>query len=317
MLYRYSHAKMTMTDITANIKLQALIKERKPLAAENTRKSYASILKSLFYRHHAKEEPLNLEWFKNQEIIMNDIKNGTLTKRPILTAIIAITENDENTEYKKYLMELSAVQKTTDDSQTMNEKQEENWLSFDEVKAIYKTIADEAKPLLKSEKKLDKKEYELCLDFIILSLTSGIYMDPRRSLDWTEMKTKNYDPENDNYVDLDNRVFVFNKYKTAKQYGEQKINIPSKLAKHLRRWIRHSTQDYLLTTYTNFRISVSRLTHIINKIFGKHISTSMLRHIYLTNVYKDVPSIKEMNQMAKAMGHTTTMALQYVKKPKN
>lgn len=142
-------------------------------------------------------------------------------------------------------------------------------------------------------------------------------MNPRRSLDWTEMKTKNYDPETDNYIDFENRQFVFNKYKTSKKYGEQKTAIPSKLMKTINRWVRHNpNNEYLLTAYSRTRVSVSRLTQLINKIFGKNISTSMLRHIFLTDLYQDVPSIREMNQTADAMGHTREMALQYVKKAK-
>jgi SAM-dependent methyltransferase len=162
----------------------------------------------------------------------------------------------------------------------------------------------------------NKQQYETCLNFVLLSLTTGILLKPRRSLDWTEMKVKNYDTETDNYIDFENNKFVFNKYKTAKTYGEQSIEIPSKLARILRRWVRHTDKEYLLSTFTNPRVCVSRLTQLHNKIFGKNISTSMLRHIFLTNLYEDTPSIAEMNQTATEMAHTPAVALQYVKKSK-
>lgn len=313
MLYRYPHAKMK-TDITANLKLQALIKERKPLIADSTKRAYASLLKSLFYRHNDKETHIDFEWYKNTDIILADIKEKpNASQKPILSAIIAIT--DDHKIYSDYLMSLAEEQKKIDDSQVMNDKQEENWEDFSNVKVIFKKLKEDSKPLLKSKKILDKKQFETCLNYIILALTSGAIINPRRSLDWTEMKTRNYDPENDNYIDFENERFVFNKYKTVKKYGEQIVDIPSKLMKTLRRWTRHINSDYLLITPKGTRVSTSRLTQLINMIFGKNISTSMLRHIFLTDLYEDAPSILEMQQTADAMGHSREMAMQYVKKP--
>ena len=40
----------------------------------------------------------------------------------------------------------------------------------------------------------------------------------------------------------------------------------------------------------------------------------MLRHIYLTNVYKDVPKINQMQDLANEMGHSVSTALEYVKR---
>jgi hypothetical protein len=40
----------------------------------------------------------------------------------------------------------------------------------------------------------------------------------------------------------------------------------------------------------------------------------MLRHIYLTDKYKDVPALAEMEKTAENMGHELSMALKYVKK---
>jgi hypothetical protein len=39
----------------------------------------------------------------------------------------------------------------------------------------------------------------------------------------------------------------------------------------------------------------------------------MLRHIYLSNIYKDMPALKKMEQTAEQMGHSLNQALEYVK----
>ena len=40
----------------------------------------------------------------------------------------------------------------------------------------------------------------------------------------------------------------------------------------------------------------------------------MLRHIYLTNVYKNVPKINQMQDLANEMGHSVSTALEYIKR---
>lgn len=49
--------------------------------------------------------------------------------------------------------------------------------------------------------------------------------------------------------------------------------------------------------------SVNSITRILNKVFGKKVGSSMLRHIYLSSKYGNVS--KEMKEDAKIMGHST------------
>ena len=51
------------------------------------------------------------------------------------------------------------------------------------------------------------------------------------------------------------------------------------------------------------------------RAFGKNISVDALRSIYLSNKYKDVPAMLDMEATATAMGHSVGTALtDYVKK---
>jgi hypothetical protein len=52
----------------------------------------------------------------------------------------------------------------------------------------------------------------------------------------------------------------------------------------------------------------------LNKIFGKKVSCNILRHSFLTEKYKDIPAIKQMQETANDMGHSINEALMYVKK---
>jgi integrase len=56
------------------------------------------------------------------------------------------------------------------------------------------------------------------------------------------------------------------------------------------------------------------ITLRLNRIFKKAISTSMLRHIWTTDKYKDMPALKAMQENAEAMGHSLEQHLEYIKK---
>ena len=53
---------------------------------------------------------------------------------------------------------------------------------------------------------------------------------------------------------------------------------------------------------------------MLNKIFGKEVSVNMLRHVYLSNYYKGMPKLSNMEELAFSMGHNVQTALEnYVK----
>ena len=103
-------------------------------------------------------------------------------------------------------------------------------------------------------------------------------------------------------------------YKTAKDYGMQIVDAPKELNVILKKWVKINTNDYMLYSTNGNKLTSPQITRILNKVFGKNVSTSMLRHIYLTNVYKDLPAINKMQQLANNMGHSISTAMEYIKK---
>ena len=72
--------------------------------------------------------------------------------------------------------------------------------------------------------------------------------------------------------------------------------------------------DYVLISSNNKPLSSSQITKRLNKIFGKEVSVNMLRHMYLTNYYRDMPKLTDMEKLAESMGHNVKTALEnYVK----
>ena len=103
----------------------------------------------------------------------------------------------------------------------------------------------------------------------------------------TDKKAKNYLVINKN-----NMFMVLNKYKTAKKYEENKIDIPKDLEKILRFWIRVNGMGILFKSSTGKELSRNALSQLLikntKKYMGKSISTTMLRKIYLSSKYGEV-----------------------------
>jgi hypothetical protein len=151
--------------------------------------------------------------------------------------------------------------------------------------------------------------------YVLLSCL--LLIAPRRSLDYTEFKIRSVDETKDNFMKVEKRKpsFVFNQYKTARKNGQDTVEIPAKLHKIVKRWTELNPHDYLLmNTKQSNKISPTQVTQFLHCFFGKPLSTSMLRHIFLMDKYKDMPSLENMKQTAENMGHDLGTALTYVLK---
>jgi integrase len=188
--------------------------------------------------------------------------------------------------------------------QMMSVKQKEHRISFEEVKNKVNDLLN----MLKTNPSLNS--YEL---FLIAAFSSGVYAPPRRS-EFAFVKIKNFDRKTDNY--LEKNKIVFNSYKTAKKYGSQIYEVPSPLIPIVKKYLKLNKTDYLFPK----RGGDACMTNVdynrtLQKIFGKTISVDNLRSIYLSEKYKNIPSLVDMEATATAMGHSIQTGLtDYVKK---
>lgn len=93
-------------------------------------------------------------------------------------------------------------------------------------------------------------------------------------------------------------------------YGLAKVDVPKELDTILKKWLKINPSDYVLISSNNKPLSSSQITKMLNKIFGKDVSVNMLRHIYLTNYYKGMPKLSNMEELASSMGHNVQTALE-------
>ena len=128
-----------------------------------------------------------------------------------------------------------------------------------------------------------------------------------------------------NYMIIHSRnkkTFIFSNYKTRKQHGIQRITVPKDLNSIINLWLCFNKTEYLLTDRTGSKkMTENGLTRFLQKTFqetGKKISSTMKRHIFLTEKYGNETSIKEKQKTALNMGHSVdTQQGTYVKKKEN
>jgi hypothetical protein len=269
----------------------------------------------------------NLSFLKKTEEVMKKLATyADSTQKTLLASITSVLslEKDKSGYKKTYkfyhdqMMDKAKTAKVEGGSTVANEKQTENWLTWEEVLNKLTELKEKVNAFA-GEKKLSETHYNTLLSYIILSLYTAV--PPRRNQDYLCMvvatKKKGFTEDKDtNYLMLTKKVpteFVFNKYKTAKTYGRQVVPIPAGLGEALGIYLKRipkNSATTLLVGYDGTSITQpNAITRILNKTFGKKIGSSMLRHIYLSSKY----DINEMTTDATQMGHSLEEQKQYMK----
>jgi hypothetical protein len=225
------------------------------------------------------------------------------TQKSILTAIASVLKCvKEDKLYQKYLAKLMAMPQQTPN--VKSEAQADNWMDWKSVEALRESL------------RAKLGTWESRLKYMVLCLYTQT--QPRRNMDYLLMNvvrkhTENL-PSTHNYLSLDDEAFVFNTYKTAKQYGKQVIPIPAELKETIVEYLAHHplrTQDNyaFLVNASGTRFQTSgAITRMLNSVFHKKVGASMLRHIYLSSKY-DLPAMKED---AENMAHSLNQQRDYI-----
>jgi hypothetical protein len=174
------------------------------------------------------------------------------------------------------------------------EKQIANWISWDEVMDIH----------AKMKAELPKKPDENNVDYLILSLFT--LQPPRRAKDYYLMKVVpayHEDlPKDFNYLDWKAQKFYFNNYKCKGAYGQQIIDVSPDLMQVLKQYFKSKKDTFFLLFKQRPQNDITR---ILNKIFQKNVSVSMLRNIYLTSRYADQKT--QISMDARKMGTSSSI----------
>ena len=300
--------------------------------AESTANAY---IKSL-YALNGKKAFKNLTFLKNTEQMDKVISEyAESTQRALMATIVSVLGlYKEKTGFKKAFQHYydAMMDKSKDarenESSTKTEKQKENWISWEEIEKRKGELLEAVK-VFSSKKSIDSTQYDTLLQYFILALYTDV--PPRRNQDYLDMyivkKWNDSMPKDKNYLDIAGKQLVYEKYKTAKKYSTQKQDIPDSLMEALQLFFKfhplwkgvakRKTDPVKLLVGADGTplIAVNAITRILNKIFSKKVGSSMLRHIFLTDKYKD--TMEEMKKDSEAMGHSTQVQKDYIRTDAN
>ncbi len=274
--------------------LATKIKEQRPNLLDNTVKTYVSILTSLHKKAFGKEEEISLANFKDVKKLMEALKDKPAsTRKTSLSALFILTNLKD---YQDQMKDDIQTYKNDVDKQEQSDKQKNSFMSQDEIKTKLEELRINTDHIYKKNS-LTPSDINEIQNYILLALTSGAFIAPRRSLDWTAMKIKNVDKSVDNYIDKNK--FVFNQYKGSNKKGAQTIPIPKPLQVILKKWLQVNNNDYLLIDVNGNALNSIKVTQRLNKILKGGSAINTLRHSYLSSKYQD--TIKTNEALAKDM----------------
>jgi integrase len=232
-------------------------------------------------------------------------------RKTILSALLLVSPNEK--KYRDLMLDDIHTYNDEQEKQIKNEKQEHNWVDSNEIEKKWETLKKNAMILYKKQQKT-VQDYQEIQSFILLSLLGGLFTPPRRAKDFTDFKIKNIDKTKDNYIDKNQ--MIFNSFKTAKFYGEQKVLVSPELKKILTKWISVNPTDYLFFDSFFQPLSSVKLNQRLNKLFdNERISVNALRHSYLSNKYQNtIETNKELENDLTSMGSSILQQKVYIKK---
>ena len=289
------------------------LKSNRPNLTASSLKSYESTIRTLFKNLEGEGNPVDF-FIKEQPKVIKFLDTFTPLKRKLrLASLVSLTSHDPKVS-EKYQQQMIKDIKTTDaelEEQKRTPTQRQNWISQEEIQKLHNNLREATAYLFKKNQLTDREKMAF-QDYLILSLY--VLNPPRRIQDYTYMVLGTPDGSDENFISK--KQFHFVKYKTAKKYGEQVVNINPKLAYIIQKWKKiNPNQKWLLVSEKGEQLTTPALTMRLNKIFGgKKISVNLLRHIYITDeVMKDVPALKDLQQKAEDMGHSVETAMLYKK----
>lgn len=323
-------ANMRVSEFMLNLSKELVEKKQ---VAESTANAY---VKSL-YMLNGKAPFKTLTFVKDTEGIDKKISEyADNTQKALYTTITSVLSlfKDKPTYkkvyayyYEKMMGKAKLMKEAAADTSDKTTKEKDNWIDWKEVQEKHKELG-EAVGTFVSAKNITPEQFSTLLHWVVLSLYTEI--QPRRNQDylsmWVVKKWNETMPTDKNYLDLATHHFIFNKFKTQKTYGQQKISIPEDLMSVVRLYLKHHPLvkgNKTKTTEFKFLVfadgspltAVNAITRILNRVFGKKVGSSMLRHIFLSSKYGELN--EEQKEDSKAMGHSVEEQRNYIRSDKD
>ena len=310
----FKYIKMELNDY------QELILQHRPALKPNSAKTYAVSLKSL-----SPKDSTNFGWLDDVDYVLSQLeKYKDTTRKNVLNAVIVVSEKDgepfkryttERDKYNEKYAELTKAHKKT-------ESQEKNWVDWPDYQSMVSEMKEDVKDL--KGKDWSWREKQRFQDYVIALLYSfyplrNDFADVKIVNKKTFNNTTTQQREEQNYLMTEQNghkmSLILNEYKTSKKYGEKTIELNTEVKKALRKWLQHNDSGYLLTDKHGKALGSNGITKSLARVgqrrLGKSLGSSLLRHSYLSDKYKDINEEKQKD--ADLMGHSVEMQDGYIK----
>lgn len=301
-----------------DLSLEEILNNKK--ITDSSRKLY----NANFVRLNDGNPVLKFDFLKDVPAIQEKLsKYKPNTQRGYIIAITSLMGDLKDTNpkkykktYEEYYKLLTQYNTTLKDqtSQSVNEK--ENWITPERKQEVI-SECDKIIEAIGNKRKITEDQYNKLFECLVLSLYTKT--PPRRNVDYQSMLILNKinNDTTNNFLDVANKKFIFNKYKTAGAYKTQTTDLPDDLMKVITLYLKHrpkgEDEHFLINFQGEPYIQNNSITRILNKIFNAKVGASMLRKLYLTNKYAD--TMKELKEDAEDMGTSTgTIQNNYIKK---
>jgi len=241
--------------------MESILKANRPNLKESSIRNYVSNLKSLYRSVFGSDDYL-LRRFNDTAPILDFISQRPLSSQIALLSYLVVLTN--NPVYSQEMKNIKP--RRTAEIEKRPEVDAEHTVDDVEIIHVFDKLKKRSNEIYKSGDITKKTLLEL-QDTILVALMSNIYIPPRRSMDYVEMLLQDK-REGKNYIDGDH--LVFNVYKTAKAYGQQRIKMPAALKKLIDAYRIVSPYEYLFTGLHGKQLHsiTPRLTKIFNHAVG-------------------------------------------------
>jgi septum formation topological specificity factor MinE len=293
--------------------LENLFNKREKAISESSKNLYARNLTKL----NGGEPVVDLKFLNDMKKVLLIIGGyKPTTKRSFIISACVVLKNNNEKLYQQYYELLSKMNTDLAVRTDKSETQKENWMDQTEIEKLLASLNV-------TKKVSNNDDYTKMLHHLILALY--VLQIPRRNQDYCLMKIASDMTNADyNYLDLKNKKFIFNNYKTDGKYKSVEIDIEEEMFKVIQKYLKSHPDKlklknkkynvHFLVDFFNRPIDKSNdITKILNKVFGKKIGSSMIRNIYLSSKYSKM--MNELKVDTALMGTSTDVALNtYIKK---
>lgn len=284
------------------------LKESPKQLKKATITSYETLLKRL-YREALDKHTFNVALLKTkkdkiEKYLLGDEINLNI-KRNMLNAIINLLNISryEGTPivmvYVKMFREIADEANKERTYKGVTEEEKENMVTADEINTFFNNY----------RKEVDALKFNWKNDLAFLFFAFLKYIPVLRSQDYVSLvivKNSKKAKDIDNYINFKDGVIVINDYKTVKTHGTRTIDIPEEMLKIIIRYHEKANTDVLFPKKSDISepMTVSGFAHFLNGLFGRKVSTQVLRQSYVSELHDSNIKISQRKKIANTMGHT-------------